>query len=219
MQGLIRCGVIAGLLFGCDTGGVGPTGDDVVPFSDAQGSGGPHGLVIEWSSAPALPSTGNPSVEQARFALNNLRVVGDTGDIRLAMTDEMRFNWSGSEATPMAMTFDNAPTGIYSQIALSFDGGSNDSYEIRGHVDVSGDNYEFRIEDGNPISFDVRIDVTVTPGRMSVVKLRINFTNALDNVDWANVNTSDGRKEIDENDPEMSGFRAKLISSFEVVSQ
>ena len=107
MQGLIRCGLLAGLLLGCNAGGVDPTGDDVMPPSDAPG--GPHGLVIEWSSSPTLPSTGNPSVEEARFLFGRLRVNGDAGDIEYPMPGELRFNWGGSEPTPMAMTFDNVP--------------------------------------------------------------------------------------------------------------
>jgi len=217
MQGLIRCALLAGTLLGCGPGGVQMTGDDVMPTSDAPP--GAHGLIIEWSSAPAIPSSGSPSVEEARFALNSLRVVGDAGDIRRGMTD-MRFNWSGSEPTPMAMTFADAPTGLYSEIALAFDGGSsNDSYEIRGQVDVTGSNYEYRIEDADPISFNVPIAVMVTPGKMTVVKLRINFMLAVDSVDWSSVDVSDGRKEIDENSDEIPAFRTTLIQSFQVESQ
>jgi hypothetical protein len=217
MQGLIRCGLIAGLLLGCNAGGVDPTGDDVMPPSDAPA--GPHGLVIEWSSSPTLPGSGNPSVEQARFYLEKLRVVGDIGEVEHPMTGDLRFNWSGSEPTPMSMTFDDLPTGRYSQISLTFDGGSNDAYEIRGHVDVNSNDYEYRIEDSNRLAFTVQIDAMVMPGMMTLIKLRINFTNAIDSVDWENVNVSDGRKELGDGDPGMPAFRTKLMQSFEIVSQ
>ena len=219
MQGLIRCVVVAGTLLGCGPGGVGPMGDDTPPM-DAPA--GPSGLIIEWSTSPAIPSTGGPvTITQARFQLSSLRVVGDAGagDSRTTITNiEMGFSWSGSEPTPPDMIFNDAPTGLYSQVALSFDGGSNESYEIRGRAMVGSEDLEYRIEDDRPLAFNVPIDTMVTPGEMTTVRLRINFTHAIDSLEMSTLDRSDGRLELSDGDAQMPMFRAKLIESFEIVS-
>jgi hypothetical protein len=223
MQGLIRCGVIAGLLVGCGAGGIGPQDDTQHDDADV----GPSGLIIHWSSAPSdWPSTVNGvTLERARFAVESLRVVGDAGpgDMRTtATTLEMGFDWTSDGQRPEDITFDDAPTGRYSQVAIVFDhtsgSGPDDSYEIRGTVDVNSQNWDFRIQDANPLPFNVAIDEMVTPGEVATINLRINFTHALDSVNWSSISPSDGRLEIDESDSMITVFRQKLIESFEVVS-
>jgi hypothetical protein len=219
MQAPIRCALIAGMLLACDTG------DTTTPTADAPDVPGDSGLVVEWSSAPsAWPSTtNNVTLTRARFGLKSLRVVGDAGpgDPRTtASALEMGFAWSGAEERPSSIPFDDAPPGLYSQVALVFDAltSDGDAYELRGMVEVSGEDYEFRIEDNNPLTFNVAIDEMLSPGEQAAIRLRINFTHALDSIDWQNVDTSDGRKELDNGDSQMSTFRAKLIESFEIVS-
>jgi hypothetical protein len=219
MQAPIRCALIAGMLLACDTG------DTTTPMADAPDVPGDSGLVVEWSSSPAAwPSTtNNVTLTRARFGLKSLRVVGDAGpgDPRTtASALEMGFAWSGSEERPSSIPFDDAPPGLYSQVALVFDALTSDSdaYELRGMVDVGGDDYEFRIEDSRPLTFNVAIDEMLSPGEQATIMLRINFTHALDSIDWQNVDTSDGRKELEDGDSQMSTFRAKLIESFEIVS-
>lgn len=130
---------------------------------------------------------------------------------------ELGFAWTDAEQRPTAIAFDDAPTGLYSQVAIVFDGGSNDAFEIRGQVVVDSQTYEFRIEDTVALTFNVVIDEMVSPGETAVIPLRINFNHALDSVNWASVDVSDGRLELDTSDPQMPTFRAKLIESFEVV--
>jgi hypothetical protein len=220
MQGSIRCVCIAGLLLGCDPGDTNtpidsrPT-DTIVP--------GESGLVIEWSSAPsAWPSTtGIITLVRARFMMSSLRVVGDAGPGDTRTTQgamELGYAWSSVEQRPTTITFNDAPTGLYSQVAIAFDGGSNDAYQIRGEVDFNGSVREFRIEDANPLTFNVVIDEMVTPGEIATVPLRINFTHALDTINWSQVDISDGRYELEDGDSQMPAFRLKLIESFEIVA-
>ncbi len=215
MQGSIRCVVFAGLLLGCDPG-------DTVTPRDANGTV-TSGIEIQWSSSPSSwPSTVNAvTLEQARFQLSTLRVVGDAGPGDPRTTEgamELGFAWTDTEQRPTTIAFDDAPTGLYSQVALAFDGGSNDAYEIRGRVDLGSETYDFRIEDADPLTFNVGIDEMVSPGEIAVISLRINFTHALDSVNWDAVDFSDGRLELDQSDPQISTFRTKLVESFEVVS-
>ena len=207
------------MLLACDTG------DTTTPMADAPDVPGDSGLVVEWSSSPAAwPSTtNNVTLTRARFGLKSLRVVGDAGpgDPRTtASALEMGFAWSGAEERPSSIPFDEAPPGLYSQVALVFDSLTSDSdaYELRGEIELGGDDYEFRIEDSRPLTFNVAIDEMLSPGEQATIMLRINFTHALDSIDWSNVDTNDGRKELDDGDSQMSTFRAKLIESFEIVS-
>lgn len=131
----------------------------------------------------------------------------------------MGYGWSGSEERPAAIPFDEAPPGLYSQVALAFEGpNGSDSYEIHGSIEVDGDDYEFRIEDSRPLTFNVAIDEMLTPGEQAVISLRINFIHAIQSVDWQNVDISDGRKELEDGDPEMTLFRTTLVESFEIVN-
>lgn len=129
---------------------------------------------------------------------------------------ELGFAWSDAEQRPTAIEFDDAPTGLYSQVAIVFDGGSNDAYEIRGQVVVDSQTWEFRIEDADALTFNVAIDEMVSPGETAEIPLRINFMHALDAVNWSDVDVSDGRLELDQAGSQMPAFRAKLIESFEI---
>ncbi len=187
------------------------------------GDGGLSGIELQWSSAPSgWPSTvDGVTLERARFLMSSLRVVGDAGpgDPRTTQSAmELGFAWTSSDQRPTTITFDDAPTGLYSQVAIAFDGGSNDAYEIRGTVEVGSNTFDFRIEDSIPLTFNVSIDEMVSPGETAVIPLRINFSHALDSVDWATLDINDGRLELESGDPQMSMFRVTLIESFEIVS-
>lgn len=215
MQGTIRCVAVAGLLSACNPGHT-----DTPPPPDAPDTPGASGLIIEWSSDPSdwpSASFGGISLRRARFALESLRVVGDAGpgDPRTTATS-LAINWDMGEM-PAPITFDNAPPGLYSQVALVFDGTSgNDSYNIQGRVMVGSQDYDFEIEDSDPLRFNVAIDEMLDPGEQAVIRLRVNFIAALQSIDWAEVETSDGRKELEDDDDEIEAFRAKLIESFQV---
>ena len=118
---------------------------------------------------------------------------------------------------------DDAPTGLYSQVAIVLDrdtsgSGSEDSYEIEGTVVVNSQLWDWKIEDTGALNFNVGIDEMVSPGETATIPLRINFAHALDSVDWATLDVSDGRLELDQDDTQMPTFRSKLIESFEITS-
>jgi hypothetical protein len=222
MQGLIRCAAVAGALSGCGPGGVDPT-SDARPTQD--GTLGPSGLIVEWSSSPSMwPSTTNGiKLEKAQFYLGSLRVIGDSapGDERTTVQD-VEMVWEGS-TRPSAFEFKGAPTGLYSQIAILFDrqssgSGSDDNYIIEGEVNVNGTDFEFRVKDDRPLQFNVTIDEMVRPGEMATIPLRINFSAALESVDWDMITPDDGKLKLEDGDTQMSAFRTKLTQSFEVVN-
>jgi hypothetical protein len=211
MQGPIRCVVIAGLLMGCDPG------DTSTPDAPV----GTSGLIVAWSTSPVdWPSTTNlVTLSNARFALDSLRVVGDAGpgDPRTTSTT-LDLRWD-KDSQPGDINFDDAPTGLYSQIALAFDGHTTtESFRIEGKMTVGSNNYDFRIEDDDPLGFNVGIDEMVMPGTTATIHLRVNFTHAIDSVNWQNVDLDGGRLELQTGDSEMAAFRAGLVESFEIVN-
>ncbi|NVB82891.1 MAG: hypothetical protein HOV81_31225 [Kofleriaceae bacterium] len=211
MQGMIRCVVVAGLLYGC-----GP-GDTVTPV-DGAGSSGTAALSIQWKAVPGdWPGDINSSVtiDEARFSFDNLRVIGDAGpgDPRTTETTfEVRWD---SGTTPASIDFDNAPIGLYSQLSLQIAGRdlSKNSYELRGTVDI-GDRMEFRIEDKLPMPIALSIDKMLMPNKTATVELEIDFVHALSGVDFETMDVDNGRLELNETDPEIIGFRKKLVESF-----
>ncbi len=216
MQGSIRCVVVAGVLSACSPGATD------TPPPDVPDVPGTSGLVIEWSSSPAdwpSASVAGISLQRARFALDSLRVVGDAspGDPRTTASAVI-MDWDAQQR-PASITFDDAPPGLYSQVALAFESpGDGDTYRIDGKVEVGGDVHDFRIEDTERLTFNVAIDEMLSPGEQAVISLRVNFILAIQSVDWANVEASDGRKELEDDDPEMAAFRTKLVESFEIVN-
>lgn len=218
MQGTIRCVLIAGLLLACHSGDI--------DSPDSMGSGGQSGLLLTWSSAPAdLPANLDNSVtlERARFALDSLRVVGDAGPGDPRTTENgltLCFNYGeGNCLEPAEVMFEEAPPGLYSQVALDFDGHLiTNSFRVEGKVTVNSQVWDYRIEDDAPLAFNVGISTMANPGKTATVELRINFIHALDAVDWANMPVNEGRLELEGASSAMTQFRAKLVESFEVVN-
>ena len=212
MHGLIRWAIVIGLPIGCHTD------DTVTPDAPTEEAG----LVVEWSSQPT-PVPGDlgdgVTLERARFAFDSLRVIGDAGpgDPRTTASG-FEVRWDDT-SRPEAILFTEAPTGLYSQVSLQIDGHLvDDSYELRGRVFLNGTDWEYRIEDKNPLGLTVQIDETLIPGDQAIVRLRINFKHAIDAIDFELLDIDEGRLELDESDTQMPGFRQKLVESFEIIN-
>jgi hypothetical protein len=200
---------------------IGCSGDDTnVPLPDAT-EGGNGGLVVQWSSTPETwPGTidGGVTVERATFAFDNLRVVGDggPGDPRTTASGFI-VRWD-ENTTPAEIMFTDAPTGLYSQVSMAIDGHlTTDTFEIRGHVNLSGTDYEYRIDGDNPLAVTVAIDKTLTPPATATVKLRVDLAAALGALDFSALDIDSGKIELDDSDSEMTAFRQALVGSFEIA--
>lgn len=199
---------------------IGCSGDDThVPDPDAAGSG-TGGLVVQWASTPeSWPGDlgDGVTIERATFAFDNLRVVGDAGpgDPRTTASGFM-VRWDDN-TTPSELMFSDAPTGLYSQVSMAIDGHlATETFEIRGHVNVNGTDYEYRIDGDNAIAVTVAIDKTLMPPETATVTLRINFQHALDALDFSTLEVESGRIELSDDDAQMPVFRQKLVESFEI---
>lgn len=210
MQGMIRCAVVAGLLSACHAD------DTAVPDASATGTAG---MTVQWSTKPAAwPGIiqDGVTIDSARFAFDSLRVIGDAGpgDLRTtARTFEVR--WEKDRDRPAAIEFADAPTGLYSQVALQVDGHLvNNSYEIRGTVQINGNDVEYRIEDDGALPVTLMIDKMKSPAAAIRLKVDIDFVHAINSVDFTKLMNDSGHLELDSSSAGMSEFRKKLLESF-----
>lgn len=177
--------------------------------------------MVAWASQPLTwPCDLGDGVilDRATFAFDSLRVVGDAGpgDPRTTATG-FTVRWDDM-TTPPAIGFLEAPTGLYSQVSLVIDGNQTfDSFDLRGHVQLDGTDWEFRIIDDNPLTLTLPMEKTLSPPGTAVVNLRVSFQRALDVIDYRMLEVDEGRLHLQSGDPQMDAFRTQLVSSFEVI--
>ena len=217
MQGLIRCGLIAGSLIACHTAN--PAGPDGAT-ADGDGSGATAGLHVAFESDPApIPSlldTGF-TLETVVFKFDNLKVIGDAGpgDPRTTASNFI-VKWD-DQTTPPPIDFSSAPTGLYSKVSFQIDGHLiDDSYIVRGHVTVSGTSYPFKVEDRSSLSASLDCNLMLEAGGNETIKVKIAFKDALESVNWANVHNDEGTLELDDTDPQIVTFHTKLSDSISI---
>lgn len=214
MQGMIRCAVVAGLLAACHSD------DTAVPDAPATGK---TSMTVQWATKPgAWPGVigDGITVDSARFAFDSLRVIGDAGpgDLRTtARTFEVR--WEKDRDPPAAIEFADAPTGLYSQVALQVDGHLvNNSYEIRGTIQINGNDVEYRIEDDASLPVTLAIDKMKTPTAAVRLEVDIDFVKAINSIDFTKLMNDGGHLELDGDSQDMDAFRKKLVESFSAGS-
>lgn len=217
MQGVIRCGVLAGLLVACHTSSpVGPDG----AMGDGDGSGGTAGLHVAFTSdptpIPAQVDTGF-TLDLVAFKFDNLKVIGDAGpgDPRTTAND-FAVKWD-AQTTPAPIDFTTAPTGLYSKVSFQIDGHLiDDSYVFKGNVTVSGTSYPFEIEDRNTVSLSLDCNRMLDAGGNDTITVKFAFKDALESIDWSNVHNHEGVLELNDTDPQILTFHSKLSNAISI---
>lgn len=217
MQGMIRCGLLAGLLIGCHTSDPGtPDGGG----ADGDGGAGTAGLHVAFTSDPT-PIPGQLengfTLELAVFKFDNLKVIGDAGpgDPRTT-ANAFEAKWD-SQSSPAPIDFVNAPTGLYSKVSFQIDGHLiNDSYVMKGHVTVGGTSYSYEVEDRNALSLSLDCSRQLAAGGTGTITLKFAFHDALQGVDWTNVPNDGGQFELGTSDPQMPAFRDRLTNGISI---
>ncbi|HEY1556977.1 MAG TPA: hypothetical protein VGF94_19215 [Kofleriaceae bacterium] len=221
MQAVIRIALVSSVLAAC---GSSPA---VTPDSGGGGSNdagsGEGGFYVHWWSDPKLPGSvgNNATVTSATFRLTTLRVIGDAdaGDDRTTK-DGVTLDWD-SDGYPDVSSFHDAPSGLYSKIAIALNGLIvQDSYDIEGTVNVggSGATQGFKIHDIVPMNISLDIDNTLQPGSAVDVTVHIDFTSAIGVIDFSTLDTDDGKLDLDTLDSQMPAFRTELQNSFMVAN-
>jgi hypothetical protein len=214
----MRSVIVIALLSACGGGGT-SSGDDVQVSDAASSSDAPtslHGLLVSWTSAPAVPGPidSSTTVTSALFHVAHLQVIGDNGQ---PMTNTaFDLGWQAPGENPATVSFFSAPAGLYSQVNIEIDAAvGSPSYVIVGTVRVSGNTKPFRIEDRGSIDIDVKgYMVTLPPGADATVPVRLDLKPALDAVNWDQVNDDNGVLVLDESGSQIDEFRDKLGDAF-----
>ena len=220
MQGMIRCGALAGYLVACFVAcnSSNPAGTD---SGAPDGSTGAAGMHVTWSTSPAMWPGAIASgfqLDNATFLFDNLKVIGDAGpgDDRTS-ANAFQLHWDATNM-PATIDFTDAPTGVYSKVTFQIDGHLiQSSYKLHGHVTVSNVSVPFEIEDREALSLSLQCNRTLAPGGSVTIDVVLNFTDALKSIDWTKVHTDDnGNLELDTTDSQMPSFRNKFASSFAI---
>ncbi|MBL0218628.1 MAG: hypothetical protein IPQ07_32710 [Myxococcales bacterium] len=211
--------VLLALAAGC--GGDGGTNvGDAGTSSDASSSGDAsslHGLLVTWTANPALPGTlkTDLTVTSATFHIARLQVIGDNG--QPMTTSPFAISWKiEGGGDPGIVAFPSAPSGLYSQVTLHIDEPLlNTSYEITGTAKVGGVTRTFQIHDRNSLNIDVKdFNVSLAPGGDATVPIRLDLKDAIDSIQFDQLNEENGVLELDTTDPQMENFREKLEQAF-----
>lgn len=210
MQGMIRCGLLAGLLMACHTSD--PGTPDGAPDGNEPGSPGLH---VRWSSEPAT-YPGNLedwlTVDSVQFMVEDLKVIGDAGPGDLRTTKAIfQLKWDAG-SSPDMIDFSDAPTGLYSKVSMQLDGHLIvPSLEIKGHVNVEGTLLEYEVEDRNAVSLSLDINRMLQPGGSATVALVLNLHDALTSIDYKSLTIDQGKVSVETGDPQLPSFINKFV--------
>ena len=214
MQVVVRSALFAALLCACH--GTDSAAPDATSGPDAPP--GASGLHVTWATSPVIPpgtTGGNVTVQSLRIKVDSLRVIGDAGpgDPRTSKTG-FDLVWD-SDHHPDPIDFPDAPTGLYSKVAIQADGHlTDDSYDITGTVVVSGTTEPFVIHDLDALTANIDLSTTLDPGTGATIPILVRLDDALGVIDFATLNYDDGKLELDTFDAQMPAFREKLATSF-----
>lgn len=197
------------LLAGCPAGG-----DD----SDVDGGVDSTGLTLTWATVPPVPgpvATGR-TVQELHIAYSSVQLVGDAapGDERTTR-GRTELEWSAGN-TPAPTEFPEAPPGLYARLELGV-GGSAETIEIDGEVDLGGVWTRFEIEDEAPNAVSLPLAVDVRPGEVTTLPLEIDVAAVLAVVPFAELPVHDDHLELGRDDPRMAAVRAALAAAIRVA--
>jgi hypothetical protein len=214
MQGMIRCGLLAGLLVGCHTS------DPATPDAPPIDGHGPPGLHVTWESEPAT-YPGNLedwlTVKSVDLTAESLRVIGDAGpgDPRTTKA-AFQLRWDKDDS-PQPIDFVDAPTGLYSKLSLQLDGYTLlPSLEIEGQVVLAGVTLDFEVEDRNAVPVSLDCDRMLQPGGSAVLAVKLRLHDALTSIDWESLPVHDGKIELETGNPQLDDFVEKFGRAFSI---
>ncbi|MGE0870777.1 MAG: hypothetical protein AB7P03_19580 [Kofleriaceae bacterium] len=184
--------------------------------SDAQAA---TGLAVVWETDPVLPPIlieGGGTLLTAMLKVARCEVIGDStsGDDRTTATNFV-LGWSTTAAASSTF-FWSAPPGRYSKLSVTLNAtGSDWVYEMTGNVNVMGVEQSFVVRDTKRVDIDETFDLTLAPGGVDTIRVKVDLADALKNVDWENVPVQNNVREL-VSGPELDEVRNRLKNAFDI---
>jgi hypothetical protein len=195
----------------------GPAPGDDEPPPDAPPVGD-TALHLEWRALPMPipgPAGAGITIERVRLDLKNLQVVGDGG---VLSRNELELDWESNQG-PERLAFENAQISIYSRIELQLSGHEDDEdgVEIRGRVMIGPDEDDFEIDGIGELDIGFDTSIVLMPGDNLTQVIEVDFAGALQEINFGDLPSDEGRRVLRDGDPQLPTFRAALRASFAPV--
>jgi hypothetical protein len=183
---------------------------------------GDSGLELRWTAAGLDGDA--VTIDECRLWLADLRIVGDAapGDDRTYLAKaEVKLDGGA----PPTQYFDDAPPGRYSTVDFGTEGLSDNepAWRLRGSVRIDGeggddDPVDLEIEDEEGFARSLPLaGLVLAAGETRRILVEVDLDAVLDGVDWSAMPREEGRIELDDDDPELAAFRARLVTAITVV--
>jgi hypothetical protein len=183
---------------------------------DAPTGGAPEaGLFVTWGAHPSLPGplTSSITLSQVTFQIDRFEVQSDadggTSHSRYPLT------WSAG-TTPAQEAFPDAPSGLYSRVAITLGGFYDNAYEIDGTWLDHGKTKPFRIVDQATLKTSFELSETLAAGGATTIGISVELADVIGGLDFHRLHDSDGQLELLTGDPQLAGFRARLAKAFQI---
>jgi hypothetical protein len=173
------------------------------------------GLYVTWGAHPTLPGplTSSITLSQVTFQIDRFEVQSDAD----GGTSHSRYPliWSAA-ATPAPEAFPDAPSGLYSRVAITLGGFYANAYEIDGTWLDHGKTKPFRIVDRVTLKTAFELSETLAAGGATTIGIAVELADALGGLDFHRLHDNNGQLELLTGDPQLVGFRARLAAAFQV---
>lgn len=230
MDSMLRAGrvlVWVGLAMALATAGCtdlpdGVTADAGMGGQDASTDAGTaqSGLIIQWKDPFTLPGAAGELfyLDEVKMPLRDVRAVGDAapGDSRTYVST-CNLHWEHGQAPPW-LSFPSAPPGLYSRFEFRIQSAEGTGYELTGELVLPGHDHrvKFSIEDSQTLPVSIPLNVSLEPGQVRTLVVKIDIIKVLASIDWSHVEIEDDTIKIDEESPEISVIRAALEGAISV---
>lgn len=204
--------LFASLMLAACPGDVGSTNPDpdAPPVGDTTSLPG-NGVTIQFAAAQLPLSLPDDVVlEQVTFNAMTIRALGDVANDVRTTRENTELQWRQGGA-PMSITFDQAPTGVYSKVDIRIT-----ELELLGEAESNDNDRDFEIDAENQLieaSVDVA-DMTLEGGGTVTFTITVDLASMIAGIDWDRVKIEDGKLSIEDNDPQMNGITSAIDAAF-----
>ncbi|MEJ7603467.1 MAG: hypothetical protein WKG01_36615 [Kofleriaceae bacterium] len=197
------------LLGACPGGGESNPPLDAPPMID--GTVPSNGVTITFAAMDLpIDVTNKVTLESVTIRTMTIRALGDVASDDRTTLENAQLEWK-SDGEPASITFDQAPTGMYSKVDLRIT-----KFELRGTAESRGDDHDFEIE-GESELIDSVVDVpdmSLESGGTVTFAVAVDLASICAGINWNAVRQLDDKLKLDDDDPQMPGVRTRVDAAF-----